>query len=424
MIVSPPTNNCMSLSPSPSLPKSAITATTPTPSSTRKSALSSCVQALVSTISSTVPTTTTFASLATGETLRMLLRDAGFSCSSSLLSSQSGQSSSSESSSSNTSSFKISEETRASQHNATILLSVRDEVERTLNHASGELIPLDDVLSACGGSTAELAHIIELVLVCCCVHGARREAHIGAIMSMDVGIQAEIMDVIHYHVGVTEDEENNSTDNGGAVSPLVAKFRAMMSPEGSNPYILSARTNLTPIKSGSPLPRRQLIRRDSMDSVSSMDSMDRFMLGEEEDAQKENELSNWSSEGRQSRFDCNASTASVAAASSIAAATEHEMKKKMTSLTHQNKSLVDENSNLTSKLDLQSKQIVELKKQLDQRTKDGKFFVSFFFFLFLSFSFFFFVFLCSMKISLDTLSCYLSSSSNTNDRKSFKCTLC
>jgi hypothetical protein len=385
-VVSPPTTRkqLSASSPDKTYPSTQTT-------STRQTALVACVHALVSTISSFGETTISFASLKNGDTLRLLLRDAGFSCPSSSPSSQSGQSSSSE-----------------GNTTANVLLYVRNQVESTLKHQSGELIVLDDVLLAGRGSPAELAHIIELVLVCCCVHGTRREAHIGAIMSMDVRIQAEIMDVIHYHVGMTEEDEQDEQDEQDRAekqeqqkqeqeqeehpeqkkntftaptsSPLADKFRAMMSPEGAAAYSLSANSKLSPFKSGSPfiLRRLQLQRRDSMDSQSSLDSMDRLMHAMDDDnggEQHQNHHEHTTNSEREGASKNNryysATAASASAAAAMAAAAEHELKQRLRTLAGQNTSLVEDNATLSVTVNRQTEHITELKKQLDQRTKEG-----------------------------------------------------
>ena len=266
--------------------------TTPTPSSSRQLALASCINTLTT-------NKTTFINLSNGIVLRNLLRDAGFPCNttatsqtSSSKTSQSGQSSAGE----------VAEETTNSlttkQNDAVVLLQVRDQIELTLHHSSGELITVNEIVLARRGSTTELARIVELVLVCCCVHGTKREAHINLILSLDVSIQAEIMDVIHFHVGVVEEDEEereeraemmngmtNEKKDGNSQketsltmnaspfrptpSPLAAKFRRLtrdMSP--GNPFAASPSTN-SPLTRATNHYQRQERRRDSMDSLMS-----------------------------------------------------------------------------------------------------------------------------------------------------------
>ena len=396
--------------------------TTPTPSSSRQLALASCINTLTT-------NKTTFINLSNGIVLRNLLRDAGFPCNttatsqtSSSKTSQSGQSSAGE----------VAEETTNSlttkQNDAVVLLQVRDQIELTLHHSSGELITVNEIVLARRGSTTELARIVELVLVCCCVHGTKREAHINLILSLDVSIQAEIMDVIHFHVGVVEEDEEereeraemmngmtNEKKDGNSQketsltmnaspfrptpSPLAAKFRRLtrdMSP--GNPFAASPSTN-SPLTRATNHYQRQERRRDSMDSLMSETNDENYSpfrdttqkssrdtTGTKETTETTGfintnaSLSSRSSHSSDSSDSSNSSNSpnspnSLSSPShpshdSLLQAT-FQFQQEIRSLKNENAILKDQNINTNQTLTRQSNSIKELRNQLDVRTKES-----------------------------------------------------
>ena len=364
MLISPPSSSYH-----PHLPP-----TTPTPSSTRQDALALCVSTLVACV---VPTPSfspsNFANLADGLLLRSLLRDAGFPClTSSSKESQSGQSSAS-------SEAEESLTTRASRSDAAVLLQIRDQVEHVLRHARGELVPVDEVVLARRGSPSELARIVELVLVCCCVHGTKREEHINAILSLTVQVQAEIMDVIHFHVGANEEDEENEEDNEQhpslgqsspsplqpSPSPLAAKFRRLTRDMSPATFALSS---LSPTL-GSPLSK---VHEGSKGGGRRRDSMDSLMSDSSSKEHNKN-----SSPAAVEAVQASTSTTNMKNllrhnATSNAHVVETEPQRRLLrELQRENSALKEENVHNASVNVRQTRQIQELRAQLDQRTKEA-----------------------------------------------------
>ena len=115
-----------------------------------------------------------------------------------------------------------------------------------------------------------------------------------------------------------------------------------------------------------------------MDSQSSLDSMDRLMHAMDDDnggEQQQNHHEHTTNSEREGASKNNryysATAASASAAAAMAAAAEHELKQRLRTLAGQNTSLVEDNATLSVTVNRQTEHITELKKQLDQRTKEG-----------------------------------------------------
>ena len=339
---------------------------TPTPSMLRQNALAACVHALSVSTGTNTDQPMTFSSLFDGTILKKLLVSSGFPCTitstthsttnnSSRHSSQSRQSSTCEADEpSMTSLDPSSDSSRASRSGATELLHVRDQVSRTLVEWT-DTMTMDDLISARRGSTTELARLTELVLVCCCVHGVRREEHVHAILSLHVNVQAEIMDVINYHVGERENSEEeeevlmsdgsgNGSGSGHLVSelspsPLAAKFRAMsrysMSPATVALFGMSPSPNKTTGAEGRGEGREEKMERKKNDSSNSSSS---------------------SSSGDSHHYDAASSTSS----------SQHLLR-----VVSENEELKVENSRMTSTVESMKKRMESLRAQLDSRTKES-----------------------------------------------------